>query len=173
MGHAMVHVTVRAMDLEGGDNMKRYVFNFFRFFVFCVVFIGATHSIAAQAPAVAYDYKITRVIDGDTVEFEADFLPLPLPNKLSIRVLGIDTPEKGFRAHCPEENERAQLASHFTHDLISNAKVIKVELHGWDKYGGRVLGDVIIDGNRLSDLLIKNNLARAYFGEKKQSWCAK
>ena len=47
-----------------------------------------------QKPGVTYDAVITRVIDGDTVAFQADFLPAPLKKELSIRVFGVDTPEK-------------------------------------------------------------------------------
>jgi len=41
------------------------------------------------------------------VAFQADFLPAPLKKELSIRVFGVDTPEKGFRAQCPSEAQRA------------------------------------------------------------------
>ena len=70
--------------------------------------IGA---MSATAMANPYDYKVTRVIDGDTVAFEAKFLPAPLKPELSIRVLGVDTPEKGHRAACPQEAEAALKAS--------------------------------------------------------------
>ena len=50
-----------------------------------------------------YDWKITRVIDGDTIEVAAPWLPDPLNKKLSIRIFGVDTPEKGFRAKCDSE----------------------------------------------------------------------
>jgi len=48
----------------------------------------------------AYDYKMTRVLDGDTVEFIMPGLPVELGDKLKLRVLGVDTPEKGGRAAC-------------------------------------------------------------------------
>lgn len=118
-----------------------------------------------------YDYKVTRVVDGDTVEFEALFLPDPLPKKLSIRVLGVDTPEKGGRAKCEKEAKLAAAASEFTKKSVANAKVIQIELKEWDKFGGRVLGDVIIDGKSLSKELIEKGHARPYFGEAKKSWC--
>ena len=127
--------------------------------------------VSLSAFANPYDYKVTRVIDGDTVAFEAKFLPAPLKPELSIRVLGVDTPEKGHRAACPQEAEAALKASAFTKNKIANAKKIQIELKSHDKYGGRVLGDVIIDGERLSALLIANGHARAYHGEKKTSWC--
>ena len=73
-----------------------------------------------QKPGVTYDAVITRVIDGDTVAFQADFLPAPLKKELSIRVYGVDTPEKGFRAQCPSEAQRGEAASAFTKQLIAN-----------------------------------------------------
>jgi endonuclease YncB( thermonuclease family) len=42
---------------------------------------------------------------------------------------------------------------------------------GWDKFGGRVLGDIILDGQSLRASLITNGFAREYYGEEKQSWC--
>jgi endonuclease YncB( thermonuclease family) len=128
----------------------------------------AFSSVAAANP---YDFKILKVNDGDTVVFEAPFLPAPLKPQLSLRVLGVDTPEKGGRAGCPAEAAAAEKASAFTKNLVANAKKIQIELKEHDKFGGRVLGDLIVDGQKLSELLIKNGHARAYFGEKKQSWC--
>ena len=131
----------------------------------------AALSFSTAVLANPYDYKIVKVADGDTVVFEAPFMPKPLKPQLSLRVLGVDTPEKGARAACPEEAAAAEKASAFTKNLVANAKTIQIELKEHDKFGGRVLGDVIIDGQRLSELLIKNGHARAYFGEKKASWC--
>jgi micrococcal nuclease len=122
-------------------------------------------------PAVADGYKINRVIDGDTVEIAVGFLPEPLPPKLSIRVLGIDTPEKAPRAKCEAEAEKAKLASAFTKAAVASAREIDVQLKEWDKYGGRVLGYVYLDGKSLSELLINEGLARPYHGEAKSSWC--
>lgn len=122
-----------------------------------------------------HTFKITRVIDGDTVAFQADFLPAPLKPELSIRVLGVDTPEKGHRAECPKEAAAAEKASQFTKDSLNAAikagQPVLIEIQKHDKYGGRVLGDVIINGQRLSDMLIANGHARVYHGEKKTSWC--
>ena len=132
----------------------------------------ATLSFAQkQKEGVTYDAIITRVIDGDTVAFRADFLPAPLKKELSIRVFGVDTPEKGFRAECPSEDVKGQAASAFTKAQINAAKHRQVILMDWDKYGGRVLGDVILDGKSLRTMLIQNGYAREYYGEAKQSWC--
>lgn len=124
-----------------------------------------------QKEGVAYDAKITRVIDGDTVAFEAPFLPAPLKPELSIRVYGVDTPEKGHRAQCQSEDLLGKAATNFTKDTIANAKNLKIVLISWDKYGGRVLGDVIVDGNSLRLALINKGYAREYYGEAKTSWC--
>ena len=124
-----------------------------------------------QKDGVIYDAVITRVIDGDTVAFQAPFLPAPLKQELSIRVFGVDTPEKGHRAQCPSEDQRGQAATAFTKAQINASSKRQVILMDWDKYGGRVLGDVVLDGKSLRQMLIVNGFAREYYGEAKQSWC--
>ena len=124
-----------------------------------------------QRPGVTYDAVITRVIDGDTVAFQADFLPAPLKKELSIRVYGVDTPEKGFRAQCPSEAQRGEAATAFTKQAIATSQKRQIVLMDWDKYGGRVLGDIILDGRSLRQGLIANGFAREYYGEAKTSWC--
>lgn len=124
-----------------------------------------------QKEGVTYDAVLTRVVDGDTVAFQADFLPAPLKKELSIRVFGVDTPEKGHRAQCESENARGQAASSFTKAQINASVKRQVVLMDWDKYGGRVLGDVLLDGKSLRQMLIQNGYAREYYGEAKQSWC--
>ena len=124
-----------------------------------------------QTPMVIYDFTITRVIDGDTVAFNAPFLPPPLKQELSIRVFGVDTPEKGFRAKCPSEDQRGQAATAFTKNAITKAQKRQIAISDWDKYGGRVLGDVLLDGQILRNMLIQNGFAREYYGEAKTSWC--
>lgn len=128
-------------------------------------------SAYAEKTGVAYNYKLTRVLDGDTVAFTAPFLPPPLKKELSLRIYGVDTPEKGFRAKCDAENRRGLAASEFTKRTLQNAKRTQVVIMDWDKYGGRVLGDVLVDGISLRSLLIGSGHARAYFGEAKGDWC--
>jgi endonuclease YncB( thermonuclease family) len=128
---------------------------------------------APEKSGVAYNYPITRVIDGDTVAFQAPFLPPPLKPELSIRVYGVDTPEKGHRAKCAAENNRGLEATAFTKRMIANAKRTQVVIIEWDKYGGRALGDILIDGISLRSMLISSGYAKPYFGDAKSSWCAK
>ena len=137
-------------------------------FLFSSLFVSAT---AKDIDMKEYDWKITRIIDGDTVAFEAKFLPEPLKQELSIRVYGVDTPEKSWRGQCDKEKAAGEAASEFTKKLIKEAKTIKIAIAKWDKFGGRVLGDIIIDGKSLRHQLIDNGYAREYYGDKKVSWC--
>lgn len=140
-------------------------------FLIALAFFSTESFAQKQKPGVTYDATILRVIDGDTVAFQAPFLPDPLKKELSIRVFGVDTPEKGHRAQCQSEDLLGKAATNFTKDSISKAQKLQIVLMDWDKYGGRVLGDVIIDGQSLRMLLINKGYAREYYGEAKTSWC--
>jgi endonuclease YncB( thermonuclease family) len=118
-----------------------------------------------------YDAQIIRVSDGDTIVIAAPFLPAPLKPELAVRIFGVDTPEKGHRAQCPQEAQRAELASNYTKQLIAQGGKIQVTLYAWDKFGGRVLGDILVNGQSVRMGLIQNGLAREYYGDAKQSWC--
>ena len=124
-----------------------------------------------EKAGVTYEVVLTRVVDGDTVAFQANWLPDPLKKELSIRVFGVDTPEKSFRAKCPSEAARGEAATAFTKQLINASNKRQIILMDWDKYGGRVLGDVILDGKSLRQQLITQGFAREYYGEAKTSWC--
>ena len=140
--------------------------------IILVILAISTVAVAQkQKPMNIYDFPITRVIDGDTVAFQATFLPPPLKQELSIRVFGVDTPEKGHRAQCPSEDQRGQAATAFTKNAITKAQKRQVAIADWDKYGGRVLGDILLDGQSLRTMLIQNGFAREYYGEAKTSWC--
>jgi endonuclease YncB( thermonuclease family) len=129
-------------------------------------------ALGQRLPAgVTYDAKILRATDGDTVVISAPFLPQPLKPELAVRIFGVDTPEKGFRAKCAEEDARGKAASAFTKHLVESSTKRQVTLYAWDKFGGRVLGDIILDGKSLRTELINNGFAREYYGDAKQSWC--
>jgi small subunit ribosomal protein S1 len=72
-------------------------------------------ALAQKTPkGVTYDAQILKVSDGDTIVIAAPFLPQPLKPQLAVRIFGVDTPEKGFRAKCESENQRGLAASEFT-----------------------------------------------------------
>ena len=129
-------------------------------------------AFAQKTPnGVMYDAQILRVSDGDTVVIAAPFLPQPLKPELAVRIFGVDTPEKGFRGQCDSEKQRGEAASVFTKNLVKASTQRQVVLYGWDKFGGRVLGDIILNGQSLRAQLIANGFAREYYGDAKQSWC--
>jgi len=120
-----------------------------------------------------YNWKVLRVVDGDSLEIANEFLPQEL--KLFVRIKGIDTPEKAPRAKCEKENILAQKASNYTKNSIEKAqknhqKITFSEIK-WDKYGGRIVAKVMIDDIDLGQQLLGNGLARVYNGEKKKTWC--
>jgi len=137
-----------------------------------ILLLLPTFALAQKTPqGVTYDAQIVRVNDGDTVVIAAPFLPAPLKPELAVRIYGVDTPEKGFRAQCPSEDARGKAATEFTKNAVAKSTKRQVTLYGWDKFGGRVLGDIVLDGQSLRTGLIQNGFAREYFGEAKQSWC--
>jgi endonuclease YncB( thermonuclease family) len=145
--------------------MKLYIF-------LALVIAIVVPAYAQKAPqGVTYDAQIIRVNDGDTVVISAPFLPSPLKPELAVRIYGVDTPEKGFRAQCPSEDARGKAATEFTKNAVAKSLKRQVTLYGWDKFGGRVLGDILLDGQSLRTALIQNGFAREYYGDAKQSWC--
>jgi micrococcal nuclease len=127
---------------------------------------------SAFADEVIHDFRIIEVIDGDTVKIEANYLPAPLPKELKLRIIGIDTPEKGNRAKCDLERAMAKEATEFLKKFISSENILGISLTKWDKFGGRVLGDIITqDNQRVSQIIIDRDYGRPYHGKKKISWC--
>ena len=130
-----------------------------------VAFLSCNLSCAQE-----YNYSIIKIIDGDTIEFQADFLPAPLKPTLYLRINGVDTPEI-HQPKCRQEKILGELAKNYTENIIKNTKSYKIIITNWDKFGGRVDGDVITQFGNLSNLLINNKFAKIYNGTKKQSWC--
>ena len=132
----------------------------------------ATPIFAQKTPqGMIYEAQILRVSDGDTVVISAPFLPKPLKPELAVRIYGVDTPEKGHRAQCPSEDARGKAATEFTKNAVNSSQTRQMVLYSWDKFGGRVLGDILLNGQSLRSALIANGYAREYFGDAKQSWC--
>ena len=114
------------------------------------------------------EYKGNLCYDGDTCYVTAKTLPIPL-QRMSVRILGIDTPE--IRGDCPEEKALALRGREFANVAFNGAETIEFLNLKWDKYGGRVLADVWLDGVDYAALLIEAGLARPYDGGKKEGWC--
>ena len=148
-----------------------------KLFSFAILFFSIISFSASASNEVkevnVYNWKVIRVVDGDTLEIANQFLPEEL--KLFVRMKGVDSPEKAPRAKCEKENILAQKASNYTKNSIEKAqknrqKITFSEIK-WDKYGGRIVAKVMINESDLGQELVKKGLARVYNGEKKKTWC--
>tara|TARA_R100001244_G_scaffold40425_1_gene36473 strand:+ start:385 stop:807 length:423 start_codon:yes stop_codon:yes gene_type:complete len=113
-----------------------------------------------------YSCEVDRVVDGDTVDVVLD-LGFDILYRSRVRLYGIDTPES--RTRDKDEKIRGKLAGSFLQEAIDNGNKVIIETKLKDSKGkfGRVLGNVIIDGININQLMIENYLAVAYFGQSK------
>lgn len=115
-----------------------------------------------------YEYrcKILRIVDGDTVDVDIDLGFGVWMHKERVRLLGIDTPES--RTKDLVEKQFGLASKQFVKDLmpIGSQQIIKTEKDKTGKFG-RILGDFLIDGKRLTHLMVEANHAVVYNGENK------
>ena len=115
-----------------------------------------------------YEYKcqVTRVVDGDTIDWVLD-LGFSILHKCRVRLYGIDTPES--RTRDLDEKARGKLASKFLEDSIKNGTEIILRSELKDSKGkyGRVLGSIVVDDLDINQAMVAQNLAVKYFGQSK------
>lgn len=135
------------------------------------IFSAAVLSIFSMvAQAADMVMPIRGVADGDTIQSSLK-LPCPLCN-VSVRILGIDTPESNHLAKCPEEKAKGIAAKKLVRAMAANQTEMTVKDVKWDKYGGRINGHVFINGVSVSETLISQGLAKPYNGNgPKPNWC--
>ena len=135
--------------------------------------LPAIAALATAAPLSAADYSwpVVRVVDGDTVKVDASADLPPELASLSVRLRGVDTPEKGRGAKCDAEERAGRAATAFTEYAIEKAGSIVVRNPAWGKWGGRVVADLVLDGSSLSSALLEAGHARRYDGSKRDGWC--
>lgn len=114
---------------------------------------------------------IRGVTDGDTIKTVVT-LPCPLC-EVSVRINGIDTPESTTRfAQCEKEKQLGIQATEYVKQLVAGHTLMTVTDTDWDKYGGRILGTVYVNGVNIGQELINAGLAKPYFGSgPKPDWC--
>ena len=115
-----------------------------------------------------YGCKVTRVVDGDTIDVIID-LGFSILHKCRVRLYGIDTPES--RTRDKDEKARGKLAAKFLKDSIDKGKTVVLQSKLKDSKGkyGRVLGSVIVDDVDLNEKMILNFLAVRYHGQSKDA----
>jgi len=118
-----------------------------------------------------YDVVVVKVIDGDTVDVDIDLgFGVTLRDE-RVRIMGIDTPES--RTRDKVEDLFGEAAKARLKELMKDgAKLITTEnKHGEDMKGkfGRILGDFRApNGDLVTDIMIAEGHAVAYFGGSKQ-----
>ena len=110
---------------------------------------------------------VVKVYDGDTITVNIPSFPPIIGKEISVRIYGIDTPE--MKGGTVREKELAIKARALVVERISKAKEIELRNLRRDKYF-RILAEVYVDGESIAEVLIRENLGRAYFGDKKQPW---
>ena len=127
--------------------------------------------MAEIRPFVAKLNSQVYVYDGDTVTVKGamDIGWGCSINKPKLRLIGIDTPEKGWRAQTEREKSLALIARDFLKDMLASAnEVLVYSEDGRGKYG-RWLVHIVCDGVDCSEALIHAELARPYFGGTKDT----
>ena len=113
-----------------------------------------------------YRCKLRRVVDGDTVDVDIDLGFGIWQMNERVRIMGIDTPtrdkiEKKFGLAA-----KAKLKSLLGPNPVLQTTISK---KGEDMKGkfGRVLGDFIIEGKQVTEIMCKSGHAVPYFGGAK------
>ena len=115
--------------------------------------------------------SLVSVYDGDTVIVDYVGLPAPL-NRMRIRLEGIDAPEIGRGARCPLESKLAIESRDYLKSLLITESVLKVYDFKWDKYGGRILGQLRTDRGGVKELMLDAGKAAPYDGVgQRKDWC--
>ena len=119
-----------------------------------------------------YEYrcKITRVVDGDTVDVDIDLGFGVWLHKERVRIYGIDTPES--RTRDLEEKRYGLAAKEFVKEFVRDkgGSNIVLRTRKYDAKGkfGRILGDIIVDNVSMSETMIKEHHAVTYYGQSKE-----
>ena len=127
-----------------------------------------------------YEYrcKVLRVVDGDTVDVDIDLgFGIVLKDE-RVRIMGIDTPESRTRDKVEKLFGLASKAR--LKELVGgrSGPILKTQINkkGEDMKGkfGRILGDFETeDGRMVTDILVEEGHAVAYFGGSKEEIQAK
>jgi len=115
-----------------------------------------------------YEYrgKVTRVVDGDTVDCILD-LGFNIHHSCRVRLLGIDTPESRTRDR--EEKARGLLSKQALEDLLTDKDFV-IKTHKKKAKGkfGRVLGELWIAEKNINKEMIELGYAVEYYGQSKE-----
>jgi endonuclease YncB( thermonuclease family) len=106
--------------------------------------------------SLAGQFKITRVIDGDTVNAIGHDITI------KIRLVGIDAPETSHGKRKPGQ-PFGQRSKKYLTDLLLN-KTVAVKGYGLGPYN-RILGVITLNGKNINLEMVKSGLAEVYRGK--------
>lgn len=125
---------------------------------------------------------VSEVYDGDTCTVLIPFSKECL--RLRIRIQNIDAPE--VKVKIPKTRKESKTTTEYLEEkagvvvrdytrTLIDKKQVKAKLVKWDKYGGRVVGDVFFGKHHtpLSSHLLDLGYAKPYGGGKKDEWTTK
>ena len=116
-----------------------------------------------------YRCKLRRVVDGDTVDVDIDLGFGIWQMNERVRIMGIDTPESRTRNKIEKKFGLAAKAK--LKSILGKITVLKTTINkkGVDMKGkfGRVLGDFLVDGKKVTEIMCKTGHAVPYFGGAK------
>ena len=113
-----------------------------------------------------YRCKILRILDGDTVDVDLDLGFKVVLSKERVRIAGIDTPES--RTRDLEEKKFGLASKERLKQLLGKTAVIRTMKPDSKEKFGRILGDFIVDGKSVSEILIEEGYAVPYQGNNKE-----
>ena len=116
-----------------------------------------------------YRCNVLKVVDGDTVDVDIDLGFGIWQKNERVRIMGIDTPES--RTSNKIEKKFGLAAKDRLKKLLGKDAVLRTTINkkGVDMKGkfGRVLGDFLYDGKKVSEIMCREGHAVAYFGGAK------
>jgi len=116
-----------------------------------------------------YEYQavIKRVVDGDTVDIDIDLGFGVMLKDERVRIMGIDTPES--RTRDLTEKKFGLAAKERLKQLLGKKSILKCKEYDSKGKFGRILGDFTTnDGRMVTDVLVEEGHAVAYFGGSKE-----
>jgi micrococcal nuclease len=123
----------------------------------CAVFpLLLAFSLPLSNPAHAYQFKVTKVYNGDTIRVEG------CDAEINVRLAGIDAPEL-----FADRKELGQPFGMEAREFLSNellGKTVKVEGYGHKKHN-LMWGVIYLDGEAINLRMLREGLAEAYRGE--------
>jgi micrococcal nuclease len=139
-----------------------------RYLVFLIILL-----LSPQVHAKSFgDYEgavYLKNYDGDTIRFNLPGYPPIVGNDIRVRVHGIDTPE--IKGKCKKERYDAKQARDMVADILKGAEKITLKNMKRGKYF-RIASDIIVDEQKLGDILVEAGVAVHYNGGKKShNWC--